>query len=158
MVKLLGNYFTKMFTLFLGLTVIVGLQTTGVSYANSGVPALTVVKTVAGGGTTLAIGVDGHIHRENPDKTWSVVYTGFRNGASDLVYANNRFYATSFFQGAHSTNGNSWTTFTLPLGERFNPGNILPDSKVFTRTQMSVNEIQDFLNRMGGNVEVVMCV
>lgn len=141
---------SKIFTLISSFVLIFTLQTfSSPAYANNGSDEVQVTKTVTGAGETLAVGVDGKIHMENSDKTWSVVYTGFRNGASDLIFANNRFYATSFFEGAFSANGTDWTRFTLPLGERFNPGSILPDNKVFTKQGMNSDQIQEFLNGMG---------
>lgn len=144
------SYITNFFSILLSLILVFTLQSLpSPVYANTGVPEIQVTKTVTGANKTLAVGTDGQIYAENADKTWSVVYSGFRNGASDLIFANNIFYATSFFQGASSTDGINWNRFTLPLGERFNPGRILPDNKVFTKQGMSAEQIQVFLNSMG---------
>jgi LysM repeat protein len=144
------RYSSKILTILSSFILVFTLQTFAPpAYANTGVAEVQVTKTVTGAGKTLAVGVDGKIHVENPDKTWSVAYSGFRNGASDLIFANNRFYATSFFEGASSTDGVNWARFVLPLGERFNPGRILPDNKVFTKQGMNADQIQNFLNSMG---------
>jgi LysM repeat protein len=130
------------------LTLILSLFfTNGASYANEGVQQLSALKTVAHNNINLALGADKNIYMETPEKTWRAVYTAFnRNGVSDLQQINGRFYATGFFEGAVSSDGVNWTRFTLPLGEKFNPGKILPDEKVFTNNIMSVQNIQNFLN------------
>ena len=124
--------------------------TYGKAYATEGVQELNVVKTATHNNINLALGVDKNIYMETPEKTWRPVYTASsRNGIVDLQNIGGKFYATGFFEGVVSTDGINWTKFSLPLGEKFNPGNILPDSKVFTNNIMTAKDIQKFLDSQG---------
>lgn len=150
---LLSNIHLRLLFGFITLTALL-IQTPPVTaFANSdSVTQVEAVKNITHNNVHLAVGVDSNLYIKNDDGTWSVTFDGFtRNGVSDVEHINGKFYATSFFEGAVSTDGKTWSTFALPLGEKFNPGRIMDDSQVFTDDIMSVNEIQDFLNDKNPN-------
>jgi len=105
------------------------------------------VKIVSQEGNHVALTTEGEIYYSDDENNWDKINTGLtRNKITDVNVVSGKFYATSFFQGVVSSDGKNWSKFTLPLGEKFNPGNILPDDKVFTDEIMSVDAIQSFLD------------
>lgn len=80
---------------------------------------------------------------------WVTVNSGLtKNGVRSLMYSkkDNLFIATGFFSYAVSADGKTWSTGFLPVGEKFNPANIIEDSEFFGATSMSVNDIQGFIS------------
>lgn len=84
---------------------------------------------------------------DGEDGTWvdSGVALG-KNGVTSLIWTGERFIATSFFSFARSDDGKDWTVRVFPLGEAFDPGDIISDDEFFQRGSMSAEEIQDFLD------------
>jgi hypothetical protein len=69
-----------------------------------------------------------------------------KNGVSNLYWNGSHFIATSFFSVARSKDGKNWTRATVPVGQAFNPGNVISDSEFFKRGSMTRKQIQEFLD------------
>ena len=85
---------------------------------------------------------------EDSGTTW--VSSGFgltKSGVSSVVWTGTSFLATSYFEGARSSDGKNWTRFMLPLGSAFDPGNVISDAEFFSAGSMTVDEIQTFLEQ-----------
>jgi LysM repeat protein len=84
---------------------------------------------------------------DGDDGSWNDSGTSLsKNGVTSLIWTGDQFIATSFFSFARSSDGKDWTVRVFPLGEAFDPGNIISDDEFFQRGSMSVDEIQAFLD------------
>jgi LysM repeat protein len=84
---------------------------------------------------------------DGDDGTWEDSGTALsKNGVTSLIWTGDKFIATSFFSFARSDDGKNWTVRVFPLGEAFDPGNIISDDEFFQRGVMSVDDIQEFLD------------
>jgi len=114
--------------------------------ANEAAPTITVAAT----NNTTTVGADakGVLYwSSNAGTTWSESGTRLSDhGVTSIVWNGTHFIASSFFQGATSTNGRTWTTFLLPVGSAYDPGDLISDTEFFTSGTMSVDRIQSFLN------------
>jgi LysM repeat protein len=110
----------------------------------------TPVITQAATNGSLWAGSDGNgamYWSEDRGTSWNA--TGFgltKSGVSSVIWNGSAFLATSYFEGARSGDGKTWTRFMLPLGSAFDPGNIISDAEFFRSGSMSVEQIQAFLN------------
>jgi len=111
----------------------------------------TPVITQAATNGSLWAGSDGNgamYWSEDRGTSWNA--TGFgitKSGVSSVIWNGSAFLATSYFEGARSGDGKTWTRFMLPLGSAFDPGNIISDAEFFRSGSMSVEQIQAFLNQ-----------
>lgn len=111
----------------------------------------TPVITQAATNGSLWAGSDGNgamYWSEDRGTSWNA--TGFgltKSGVSSVIWNGSAFLATSYFEGARSGDGKTWTRFMLPLGSAFDPGNIIADDEFFRSGSMSVDQIQAFLNQ-----------
>lgn len=82
-----------------------------------------------------------------------------KNGVTSLVWTGSQFIASSFFSTARSTDGKSWLVRVFPLGQAFDPGNIISDADFFRAGSMSVEQIQAFLdNRLPSCQSGYVCI
>ena len=99
--------------------------------------------------STLWVGADaeGTLHwSEDEGSSWTSSGFGLqKSGVISVVWTGSQFLATSYFEGARSSDGKSWTRFMLPLGSAFDPGNLISDEEFFRSASMTVDEIQAFL-------------
>jgi LysM repeat protein len=80
--------------------------------------------------------------------TWTSSGFGLtKSGVTSLVWTGSQFLATSYFEGARSSDGRTWTRFMLPLGSAFDPGNLISDAEFFRSGSMSAPAIQTFLEQ-----------
>ncbi len=118
------------------------------AYASEATPEL---RHAATNGTTV-VGADAEgklwwSDSDGEDGSWSDSGTALsKNGVTSLIWTGERFIATSFFSFARSDDGKNWTIRVFPLGEAFDPGNIISDEDFFQRASMSVEQIQAFLD------------
>lgn len=122
--------------------------TTPSAYASEPTPDLEHAAT--NGSTVVGADSAGRLwwsDGDGEDGTWvdSGVALG-KNGVTSLIWTGERFIATSFFSFARSDDGKDWTVRVFPLGEAFDPGDIISDDEFFQRGSMSAEEIQDFLD------------
>jgi len=100
-------------------------------------------------GTSLWVGADsaGNLFwSDNKGTSWSSSGFGLtKSGVSSVVWTGNQFLATSYFEGARSSDGKTWTRFMLPLGSAFDPGNLISDAEFFKPASMTAEAIQAFL-------------
>jgi hypothetical protein len=119
---------------------------TGQAFANEEAPAI----VVGAKNDSVTVGADssGRLYwSTDAGSTWTSSGAALSDhGVSSIVWNGSRFVASSFFQGATSTDGRTWSTFLLPVGSAFDPGNLISDSEFFTSGTMSVDEIQAFLD------------
>ena len=104
---------------------------------------------VSNGTVTVGAKDDGSMAYTTDGTNWTSVDVGMsKNGIRSLNYipAKKMFIATSFFDVATSTDGKTWRSSFLPVGEKFNPADIISDAEFFGGTSMSVDNIQAFLN------------
>ena len=101
--------------------------------------------------STLWVGADaaGTLHwSEDEGSSWTSSGFGLpKSGVTSVVWTGSQFLATSYFEGARSSDGKSWTRFMLPLGSAFDPGNLISDAEFFRSASMTVDEIQAFLEQ-----------
>ena len=101
--------------------------------------------------STLWVGADaaGALHwSEDEGSSWTSSGFGLpKSGVTSVVWTGSQFLATSYFEGARSSDGKSWTRFMLPLGSAFDPGNLIGDAEFFRSASMTVDEIQAFLEQ-----------
>jgi len=101
--------------------------------------------------STLWVGADaeGTLHwSEDEGSSWTSSGFGLqKSGVTSVVWTGSQFLATSYFEGARSSDGKSWTRFMLPLGSAFDPGNLISDEEFFRSASMTVDEIQAFLEQ-----------
>ena len=101
--------------------------------------------------STLWVGADaeGTLHwSEDEGSSWTSSGFGLqKSGITSVVWTGSQFLATSYFEGARSPDGKSWTRFMLPLGSAFDPGNLISDEEFFRSASMTVDEIQAFLEQ-----------
>ena len=101
--------------------------------------------------STLWVGADaeGTLHwSEDEGSSWTSSGFGLqKSGVTSVVWTGSQFLATSYFEGARSSDGKSWTRFMLPLGSAFDPGNLISDEEFFRSGSMTVDEIQAFLEQ-----------
>ena len=101
--------------------------------------------------STLWVGADaeGTLHwSEDEGSRWTASGVGVqKSGVTSVVWTGSQFLATSYFEGARSSDGKSWTRFMLPLGSAFDPGNLISDEEFFRSASMTVDEIQAFLEQ-----------
>ena len=118
------------------------------AYASEPTPELQHAAT--NGTTVVGADKDGKLwwsDEDGADGTWNDSGTALsKNGITSLIWTGERFIATSFFAFARSDDGKNWTVRVFPLGEAFDPGNIISDDEFFQRGSMSVDEIQAFLD------------
>jgi LysM repeat protein len=114
--------------------------------ANEVTPTITVAAT--NNTTTVGADANGVLYwSTNAGSTWSTSGTTLSDhGVTSIVWNGTHFVASSFFQGATSTNGRSWSTFLLPVGSAYDPGDLISDKEFFSSGTMSVDQIQAFLN------------
>lgn len=80
--------------------------------------------------------------------TWSSSGFGLtKSGVTSVVWTGSQFLATSYFEGARSSDGVTWTRFMLPLGSAFDPGNLISDAEFFRSGSMTAEAIQSFLEQ-----------
>lgn len=124
---------------------VVTYGTGSVAYANAA-PTVTVAAT----NNSVTVGADsgGTLYwSTDSGTTWTSSGTRLsQHGVTSIVWNGSHFIASSFFQAASSTDGRNWSRFLLPVGEAFDPGNIISDAEFFTSGTMSVEQIQAFLN------------
>ena len=105
--------------------------------------------------STLWVGADaaGALHwSEDEGSSWTSSGFGLtKSGISSVVWTGSQFLATSYFEGARSSDGKTWTRFMLPLGSAFDPGNLISDEEFFRSASMTVDEIQAFLEQRNPN-------
>ena len=105
--------------------------------------------------STIWVGADaaGTLHwSENEGSSWTSSGFGLtKSGISSVVWTGSQFLATSYFEGARSSDGKTWTRFMLPLGSAFDPGNLISDAEFFRSASMTVDEIQAFLEQRNPN-------
>ena len=105
--------------------------------------------------STLWVGADaaGTLHwSENQGSSWTSSGFGLtKSGVTSVVWTGSQFLATSYFEGARSSDGKTWTRFMLPLGSTFDPGNLISDAEFFRSASMTVAEIQAFLEQRNPN-------
>jgi LysM repeat protein len=83
---------------------------------------------------------------ENQGTSWSPSGFGLtKSGVSSVVWTGTQFLAVSYFAGARSSDGKTWTRFMLPLGSAFDPGNLISDQEFFAPASMTAEAIQAFL-------------
>jgi LysM repeat protein len=101
--------------------------------------------------SSLWVGADaaGTLHwSEDEGSSWTSSGFGLpKSGVTSVVWTGSQFLATSYFEGARSSDGKSWTRFMLPLGSAFDPGNLISDEEFFRSASMTVDEIQAFLEQ-----------
>jgi LysM repeat protein len=101
--------------------------------------------------STLWVGADatGTLHwSEDEGSSWTSSGFGLtKSGVTSVVWTGSQFLATSYFEGARSSDGKTWTRFMLPLGSSFDPGNLISDAEFFRSASMTVEEIQAFLEQ-----------
>ena len=101
--------------------------------------------------SSLWVGADaaGTLHwSEDEGSSWTSSGFGLKkSGVTSVVWTGSQFLATSYFEGARSSDGKSWTRFMLPLGSAFDPGNLISDAEFFRSASMTVDEIQAFLEQ-----------
>ncbi len=118
------------------------------AYAGEATPALDHAAT--NGSVVVGADDDGTLWWSadgGADGTWNNSGTALdKNGVTSLIWTGNQFIATSFFSYARSSDGKSWTVRVFPLGEAFDPGNIISDEEFFSSGSMSVDEIQAFFD------------
>jgi len=118
------------------------------AYAAEATPALEHAAT--NGSVVVGADGDGKLWWSSDggaDGSWNDSGTALdKNGVTSLIWTGNQFIATSFFSFARSSDGKSWTVRVFPLGEAFDPGNIISDEEFFTSGTMSVDEIQAFFD------------
>ena len=123
----------------------VGLPTTQ-AFANEEAPTM----VVAAKNNSVTVGADssGRLYwSADSGSTWTASGSALStHGVTSIVWNGSRFVASSYFQGATSTDGRTWSTFLLPVGSAFDPGNLISDSEFFTSGTMTVDQIQAFLN------------
>ena len=97
---------------------------------------------------------------EDSGTTWNSASFGLtKSGVSSIIWNGSSFLATSYFEGARSSDGKTWTRFMLPLGSAFDPGNIISDAEFFRSGSMSVEEIDAFLELRNPNcAEGAVCM
>jgi LysM repeat protein len=104
---------------------------------------------------TLWVGADatGTLHwSEDEGSLWTSSGFGLtKSGVTSVVWTGSQFLATSYFEGARSSDGKTWTRFMLPLGSTFDPGNLISDAEFFRSASMTVEEIQAFLEQRNPN-------
>jgi LysM repeat protein len=100
-------------------------------------------------GSSLWVGADSAgtlFWSNNSGSTWTSSGFGLtKSGVSSVVWTGNQFLATSYFEGARSSDGKTWTRFLLPLGSAFDPGNLISDAEFFKPASMTAEAIQAFL-------------
>lgn len=104
---------------------------------------------VSNGTVTVGASSDGTLAYTRDNTNWTTVDVGMsKNGITSLTYtpSKNLFVASSFFSVATSSDGVSWSKTFLPVGEKFNPADIITDAEFFGPTSMSINDIQSFID------------
>jgi LysM repeat protein len=116
------------------------------AFANETGPAITVA--AKNSSTTVGADASGLLYwSSDSGTTWTSSGVSLSDhGVTSVVWNGSHFVASSFFQGASSTNGKTWSKFLLPVGVRFDPGNLITDAEFFTSGTMTVDQIQAFLN------------
>ena len=117
--------------------------------AASAVTNFTPTMTASNGSITVGATSDGQIGWSTDNTNWNMSNSSLnKNGISSLNYfpSKNLFIATSFFSASVSNDGKTWSNIFLPVGEKFNPEDIISDAEFFGATSMSVNDIQNFIN------------
>lgn len=118
------------------------------AYASEPTPALKIAAT--NGSVVVGADTSGNLWWSaggGQTGTWNRSGTALsKNGVSSLIWTGNQFIATSFFASARSSDGKKWTVSVFPIGQAFDPGNIISDADFFQKSSMSVDEIQAFLN------------
>lgn len=80
---------------------------------------------------------------ENQGTSWNASGFGLtKSGVTSVVWTGNHFLAVSYFAGARSADGKTWTRFMLPLGSAFDPGNLISDEEFFAPASMTAEAIQ----------------
>lgn len=110
--------------------------------------------TATNGSIYVGASTDGRLGWSSDSINWNEVSSPLtKNGVSSLIYAQGSFIASSFFASAKSVDGKTWSKTFLPVGEKFNPADIISDAEFFKTSDMAVNEIQAFIAN-----KVVSCV
>ena len=116
------------------------------AFANEEAPTI----VVAAKNNSVTVGADssGRLYwSADSGSTWTASGSALStHGVTSIVWNGSQFVASSYFQGATSTDGRTWTSLLLPVGSAFDPGNLISDSEFFTSGTMTVEEIQAFLN------------
>lgn len=130
-------------TVTLIVSLLVGLPATAVESPSS---AFTPTLTASNGSINVGASTDGRLGWSSDGNTWVEVDSPLtRNGVTSIAYAKGVFVASSFFASAKSSDGKSWVKTFLPVGEKFNPADIISDGEFFKTPDMTVNEIQSFI-------------
>jgi LysM repeat protein len=116
------------------------------AFANEAAPTI----TVAAKNSSVTVGADasGDLYfSTDQGVNWTRSGSGLSDhGVTSIVWNGSQFIASSFFQAATSSDGRTWSSFLLPVGSAFDPGNLISDAEFFKSGSMSVDQIQAFLN------------
>ena len=116
------------------------------AFANEVAP----VVTVAAKNSSVTVGADAKgllYYSTDSGTTWTASGGELSpHGVTSIVWNGSRFIASSYFQGASSVDGRTWSKFLLPVGSGYDPGNLISDAEFFTAGTMTVDQIQAFLN------------
>jgi LysM repeat protein len=108
------------------------------------------VVTVAAKNSSVTVGADAKgllYYSTDSGTTWTSSGGELSpHGVKSIVWNGSRFIASSYFQGASSVDGRTWSKFLLPVGSGYDPGNLISDTEFFTAGTMTVDQIQAFLN------------
>ena len=123
--------------------------------------APTIAHAATNGSVWAGADAAGNLYwSEDTGTSWNEAGFGLtKSGVSSIIWNGSSFLATSYFEGARSSDGKTWTRFMLPLGSAFDPGNIISDSEFFRSGSMSVEEIDAFLELRNPNcAEGAVCM
>jgi LysM repeat protein len=113
-------------------------------------PTPQLAHAATNGRVIVGAGTDGRLWwSEGGGQTGTWVNSGAdlsKNGVTSLIWTGRMFVATSFFASARSTDGKNWTIRVFPLGQRFDPGNIISDEDFFRAGTMTAEQIQRFFD------------
>lgn len=124
-------------------SLLVGIPATAVESPSA---TFTPSLTATNGSINVGAMSDGRLGWSTDKVNWNETSSPLtRNGITSLVYAQGQFVASSFFYSAKSTDGKNWSKSYLPVGEKFNPADIISDAEFFKKADMTVAEIQSFI-------------
>ena len=132
-------------------TLVVG-GVSGVLSTPAPAAALEVAPTmvVAAQNSAITVGADsaGILHwSSDSGATWTRSATQLENKKiTSIIWNGSVFVASSYFHAARSSDGKTWTSFLLPVGSAYDPGNLISDAEFFASGTMSVQQVQAFLN------------
>lgn len=148
--------FPKITAKIIGVIAALGISLSGFSLPANAASELVFTPVLGAYGNETYVGVkaDGTLFASKDNRTWTIVNGQFnRNGITSISFDNGKFFASGYFQFGMSDNGYDWEVVTLPIGKKFNPGNIISDEEFFSSPNMSADEIQEFLLQKSGPSE-----